>query len=80
MMNKFYDTFDPGHIQYVLETLKRITKEQIEQRSCFVCKHVKNISDDRDTYHLCEYTNDFLPKEQTCLLWELNEKEQKYVY
>ena len=75
-MASFYDAFGSGYEQRILDGLKKIYQRQVEEKSCYVCKHSKDISDDRNTCYLCKYTNDFLPKCLTCLLWEL--KEEKY--
>ena len=76
MSNKLYDIFNPDsdYNKRVKENLERIERQWIEERSCFVCKKCIDISDDRDTCHLCEYTNNLLPEEMTCLLWEKNDK------
>ena len=77
MGNKIYEIFNPNsdYNKRIVEIAKCIHQEFIDNRECFVCKRCIDISDDRNTCHLCEYTNDLLPEELTCLLWELEEKE-----
>ena len=73
MMVKFDEVFGKDQAQRLNAYVEHLQKEWKEQRDCFACKHVNDISDDRNTCHLCKYTNDLLPQEHTCLLWE--EKE-----
>ena len=75
MGNKIYDIFNPNseYNRQIIEKAKQIHQEFIDNRECFVCKHVIDISDDRNTCHLCKYTNDLIPEECTCLLWEYND-------
>lgn len=72
MGNKIRKIFDPNsdYNKAILEKVKQIHQEFISNRECYVCKHVIDISDDRNTCHLCEYTHDLIPEEHTCLLWE----------
>lgn len=72
MSNKIYDIFNPNsdYNKYIIEKVKHIHKEFIDNRQCFVCKHCIDISDDRNTCHLCKYTNELIPNELTCLRWE----------
>ena len=72
MGNKIYDIFNPNsdYNKYIIEKVKHIHKEFIDNRQCFVCKHCIDISDDRNTCHLCKYTNKLIPNELTCLCWE----------
>jgi len=76
MGNKIYDIFNPNseYNKQIIKKAKQIHQEFIDNRKCFVCKHCIDISDDRNTCHLCEYTKDLLPRELTCLLWEVNDE------
>ena len=71
-MNKIREMLDPNsdYNRRIATNMERIQRRWVEERDCFACKHCKDISDDRNTCHLCYYTNDLLPEEQTCLLWE----------
>ena len=64
MSNKLRDIFNPNsdYNKRVEQQIKVIRQQWIEERSCFICKHDKDISDDRTTCHLCKYTNNLLPK------------------
>ena len=75
MRNKIYEIFNPNsdYNKKIMENLKRLKQKWIEEKCCFVCKNCKDISDERNTCHLCIYTNDLLPESLTCLLWELND-------
>lgn len=70
--NIIYDIFNPNseYNKQILEKVKQIHHEFVENRECYACKHCIDISDDRNTCHLCKYTNDLIPVELTCLLWE----------
>lgn len=72
MSNKIYDIFNPNsdYNKCIIEKVKHIHKEFIDNKECFVCEHCIDISDDRNTCHLCEHTNKPIPNELTCLCWE----------
>lgn len=76
-MNKLHDIFGPNAERRIREQLNKLEQDWIDAKSCFVCKHCKDISDNRSTCHLCNFTNNFLPDGFTCLLWELKEEYKK---
>lgn len=73
MANKIYELFNPNsdYNKNLLLRLENIQQELIQSRSCYVCKHCQDISDNYTTCHICKlHISDFLPQENTCLLWE----------
>ena len=72
MGNKLYDIFNPNseYNKQLIKKVQEIHQSFIDNKECFVCKHCIDISDDRNSCHLCEYTKDLIPQELTCLLWE----------
>lgn len=72
MSNKIRDIFnsDSEYNKQFFKVVEQIRQDFINNKMCFVCEHCIDISDDRNTGHLCEHTNKPIPNELTCLCWE----------
>ena len=79
MSNKIYEIFNPNskYNERISEHLNQLKQKWIEERDCFVCRNMLDISDDRNSCYLCKYTKNILPEDHTCLLWELGEEYDK---
>lgn len=73
-MRDLWSDLSPERQQFYEQRLNQIQQSWKDNRDCFACKFCQDISDKWNTCHLCQYTNDLIPEEHTCLRWELKKE------